>query len=496
MIDSTIRNPIVFVCLLLSHFIFAQNEKSLSLNEFIRIASNDALDAYKAKRQYATGYWEYRAHKSRLLPKMNLELAPFTFNRSFTERYDPEKNIDLYRPIRSLNSFGQISVEQNVLFSGAKVYVHSTFNRISSFLDDQTIENFSTTPLRIGITQPIMAFNALRWEKKTAELALQKAKNDYILQQQKLNVKSVGLFFKWALAQTKLKLANENHRSAINLHEIGVKRFPLGTIEKEDLLNLELETFITSTALTQASQNFQEIVAELEVFLNISDIQDYQPTLPELLPNMMIDLDKAISLAHANNPDLIHEEMKRINAQRDLDQTIKKNRFDLTLNASFGLNQQAEEFSELYSHLLNQQYVSIVLNLPLLDWGERKGNIQTARMNKEIADIEIRQNIDYLKQTLTQLVNNFNLQAKIVADASKTKSISLESYEISETRFLSGEVDLLRLITSRKSWQNAAEQYLISLQNFWEYYYQLQQMTLFNFIDDRLIEVDYDELID
>ena len=169
-----------------------------------------------------------------------------------------------------------------------------------------------------------------------------------------------------------------------------------------------------------------------------------------------------------NNPDLLSTIIEKVNAERDLDKVIKENRFKLSINASYGLNQQSNTFSDAYRNFLDQQIVGVSFSMPILDWGERKGNIKTAKMTKELSDIKIQQTINDVKRQLNLKVKNFNLQEEQVTVSLRAKEISGDSYKITEKRFLSGKVDLLRLLTSRKAWQTATEQYIENTNELFE----------------------------
>ena len=469
--------------------------KKITLKEVLGIAEKSSLDAFKAKRRYGAEYWTYRSFQAKLQPKVNLELQPFTFNRSFIKRYDPTNNIDVYREQQNLNTFAQLSVSQNIRATGATVFINSSFNRLENF-GDLSVENYSTTPLRIGLQQPLMAFNELKWGEKTADMEYERARKEFLAQQQDIYLKGVSLFFQWALANTKAEILQENQKNAERLHGIGKKRYPLGSIERDDLLNLELETFTAETELAKAEQELRTIINELQLFLDMDDLSGYVPELPEVISHLKIDVEEAKEKAYRNNPELLDIEIRKIHAERNLDKAIKDNRFDFSITASYGLNQQAESFADAYSNFLDQQLVAVQFSMPLLDWGERKGNIQTARMDKEVADIQIEQDWNDVEQQLMQRVDNFNLQEKQVMVALKTKDISRESYKITEKRFLSGKVDLLRLLTARKSWQDASEGYVQSLHGYWGYYYEVQRMTLYNFMDESTLEADFERLLD
>lgn len=481
--------------LLGSFSLSAQEREMISLEEVLLLAQGRSLEAYRAKRQYAQEYWQFRSFRASLLPSVTLETEPLSYNRSFVERYDQDRNIDVFRQQQNLSTYANLSLNQNILWTGASVYLNSSFERLVNYGENR-IQSYNTTPIRLGIIQPIMAFNRFKWQKKTADLELEKAKNELVANQQKINQRVISLFFQWALAYSKLEIARENKETTKRLYEIGKKRYDLGSIEKDDLLNLELDSFTSVNGLTRAEQDLETIISDLKTFLNMGELPAKTPELPELISKLKIDIEEALQLAEENNPDLLNTQIQRIHAERDLDQVVKDNRFDLSVNASFGLNQQANHIRNAYGRLLDQQMIGIRFSIPLLDWGERKGNIQKAKMTKEVQDIQVEQDRNDIVRRLKLAVTNFNLQEEQVLTALRSRDIARESYEVTEKRFLSGKVDLLRLTSSRKAWQSSTDEYIRSLQQYWEYYYEVQELTLFNFLQKMKLGQDFDRIIE
>lgn len=470
-------------------------DQKITLDAVLDLASKHSLDVFKAKRQYGVDYWQFRSFKSSLLPKINFETNPFTYNSALIERYDSEQNIDVFRQQQTINSYANLSVTQNIGATGTQLYMNSSFNRLENF-GELDIENYSATPVRIGLVQPIMAFNTFKWEQKTAPLEYQKAKQDFLYELQTINLNTVDLFFNWALTSKKVEIAKENKVSAEKLFEIGKKRYELIAIERDELLNLELDVYNANTNLTQNTQAFEKAKAELKLFLRDQLPLNAIPELPELISNLQIDINKAIVLAYQNNPDILELQLKKVEALRDLDQAIKDNRFDLSLSASYGLNQQANTFVDAYGRFLDQQMLAIQLTVPILDWGERKGKIKTAKMNKDVVDIELQQNEDTYKQDITQNVLDFNTQKELVVGALRTSEISKESYQLTEKRFLSGSVDFLNLTASREAWQVANENYIQALESYWALYYKVQQLTLYDFVNDAALMQDFETILE
>lgn len=470
-------------------------KQKITLNEILSVAGRKSLDAFKVKQQYGANYWQFESYNASMLPKVNLEYQPISYNNSVIKRYDYNNNIDVYKQQQTFNSYVDISINQIIRATGATVFLNSTFNRLAS-LGDVSSKDYSATPISFGFFQPIMAFNSFKWQHKIAPLQYENAKKEYIYKMQEINVKTVTYFFNWALASKKVELAKENTVTAQKLFKIGSKRYELGSIEKDDVLNLELDVYNGETYLLQSEKELEKTLSELKLFLSDDGFSDTDPELPELISNMQIDVAEATKLAEENNPEIFNLKIKKIEGMRDLDKVIKENRFDLSLTGNYGLNQYANTVKGAYSNLQEQQIIAVQFKMPILDWGERKGNIKTARLNKEVNDIGIKKEEDQIHQELTLKISDFNLQHQLVSGALRSSQISKSSYDVTEKRFLSGSVDLLKLSSARKAWQLACENYIMSLNNYWKLYYEVQQLTLFDFQNKSTISKNFEKILD
>ncbi len=484
---------LLIVLVVYSKTILAQ-EKSITLNEVLEIAYENSLDSYKARLKYGVSSLEYKLFKSSLLPRIDFETRPITYNSSFIQRYDPINNIDIFRIQKNLNTFANLSVSQNIGSTGGKIFLNSSFNRLENFGSFKN-KSFNTTPIRIGLEQPLMAFNEFKWKKKIDPLKYAKASKDLVYELQNININVVDYFFEWSLAKKRVRIAKENVVSSKKLYKIGTKRYELGTVEKNDLLNLELELYNANISLVELENDLVKVENDLRIYFREDLFKNNEPELPKIIPNLQIDAEKATSLANKNNPNILALELKRIEMLRDLDRVIKQNRFDLSISASYGLNQQANSITEAYGSFLDQQIMGMSFRVPIIDWGERKGNIKTARMNKEVNDIDNRQQEDRLRQEVSTIVNSFNIQGNLVEGVRKSSEIAKESYVITEKRFLSGRIDLLYLTNARKSWQLATEKYISNLSTYWRLYFEVQRLTLYDFINNTSINEDFEKIV-
>lgn len=87
--------------------------------------------------------------------------------------------------------------------------------------------------------------------------------------------------------------------------------------------------------------------------------------------------------------------------------------------------------------------------------------------------------------------NSHSVQCK---NALRAQDISAERYEISKKRFSSGAISVTDLNTAQSEMENAKSQYLNHLRTFWTDYYDLEKITLYDWILKRDINVDFDKI--
>jgi len=150
----------------------------LNLQKVIDIAQDSSLHAFIDKNRYLADYWDYRTYKARFLPTLNLHTRPFNFTRAVTEEYNWEDSSYQYIEQQDLNSYFNLSVNQNIALTGGRLYLDSDFGRIQNFYNDDI--QYSATPIRIGYRQGLFDFNWLKWQKKIAPLKFQRAKRNFI----------------------------------------------------------------------------------------------------------------------------------------------------------------------------------------------------------------------------------------------------------------------------------------------------------------------------
>lgn len=475
-----------------NHILYGQ--KSISLEETIGLAQQKSLDAFKARNLFLADYWNYQSYRSQQKPHLYWYITPMTYNRNITTRYDFENNVEVYRQTQTLNSYSSLSLSQNIVATGGNIFLETDINRLQNF-GGQNITSWSTTPFRIGFSQPLFAYNSYKWQKKTSPLEYETAKQDYIQSIQNINIKAVSLYFDLLLAQQQMDIAAKNVDASKKLLEIGQQRFEIASIQHEELLDLELSKFNAEIELAQADKAFKKAAFNLRSFLGLSEEQELKSSVPVLPADLRIDSQTAVELAKMLNPNIMGLKRQLIVAESNLEKAKRNEKFTAKLNASYGLNQTSDQFSKAYDNPSGQQMVGLTLTVPLLDWGDRRGQREMAQNQKEVVDIEVKQAMIDFEQEVTLKVIDFNLQAQVVESARQANELAKKSFELTQKRFVLGNADVLKLTSSMKAMQSASEKYINSLAAYWQYFYEVQRLTLYDFVSKKSLSANFEAMI-
>jgi len=484
----------------LSHTSWSQSNSEqtmrLTLDEMIQLAKLQSISSFRSKNMYLSNYWRFRSYKASMLPSLNLTSQPITYNASNIQTYDIDgKPRFTYNEAITTNT--SLSVNQNVIPTGGTLSLSSNFNGIYN-LNDTTIrkESYNIIPISIRLSQPLNGFNRFKWESKLEPLAFEIAKKTFLLEMEALSEQAVHIFFGTVNTEIGLKIAETNLANADTLYRIGKGRFQIGTITQNDLLDLELTFLNAQIAKTKAEIALQRSRNKINSFLGLNTDIQIIPIIPDQIPSLKIDAAMALELAKQNSPEILRYEEQLINANKKIAQTRSTNGLTADISANLGINKNTNHLDESYQPPFNDNRgVGVSLKMPIMDWGKRKGQIQMAKSNKQVTEATIKQSLIDFEQNIIIQVLEFNLQETQVAITAKADTIAQKGYKVTKQRFLIDKVDVLKLNMARNSLDNSKRSYINAIQSYWQAYYNIRKLTLYNFEADEPISEDFDRLL-
>ncbi len=481
--------------------ILAQNELVLTLDDALQLTKAQSLQALVNKYEFIKSYWDYRVYKADYLPSITLKVDPVEYYNYSSFVYNSINGNYSYSRTQYLSSESVVAITQNIVATGGSLTLNSDIYRLQNFGDYSYIQ-FSSAPYTIGYSQELFGFNSLKWEKKIQPLEYEKAKKDYIASTEEMNYLTIEKFFNLALAELQLSMSEFNYHKTDTLIQIAEKKYLLGTKNKDELIDLKLSQNNTFIQWQEAKLKLRKYKNDFLTFLMFPKETDIKVILPKSIPAFQIDADHVFQYAMENNPDVLEQRISILEAKRDLVETKAENRFKADMSVYYGLSKDDGEFgingklSNVYkSDFDKYQTASFNVIIPVLNWGEGKGNIQVAKYRQTIAELSSQQALQEFELNITTKAMEFNIQREKVESAFYSDSLANESYSLTTARFKMGQEDVLKFVSSQKAKDNAEEEYISALFDFWKSYYEIRKLTLFDFENNIRLDADFDKII-
>lgn len=144
---------------------------------------------------------------------------------------------------------------------------------------------------------------------------------------------------------------------------------------------------------------------------------------------------------------------------------------------------------------MDQQYVSLGISLPILDWGRGKGQVRVAKSNRDLVQTQVEQDKTDFDLNIRKLVKQFNLQAQRVHIAARTDTTAQRRADVARRLYLLGQSTVLDLNASITEKDAARRAYITALYDYWSLYYTLRSLTLYDFEHRRPLEEDLEALL-
>ncbi|KPK81767.1 MAG: hypothetical protein AMS27_15215 [Bacteroides sp. SM23_62_1] len=485
--------PIILIAV--PQFILSQQSNlTLSLEEVISLAKDQSPMAIMARHRFRGSYWEYRTHVAKFRPGLTFSSVIPELTRSIDKITLPNGSDDFVE--RSLmNSSVEVSLMQNISPTGGSIFMTSSLQRIDNFKAEENPVSYLSAPVSIGFRQPIKAHNSFRWEKKIEPLKYEEAQKTYIDAMESVSQQAVRNFFNLILAQVNLQIALTNYANNDTLYRIAQGRYNIGTIAENELLQMELAFLNAGTALNEARIQIEINRFRLRSFLGFNETVDIELIIPMSIPEFEVDVVKALEEAKQNSPDIIALQRQLLEADKSVAQARAEKGLTADMFASYGLTQKDYTFPDAYQNFQDQERIRIGLEIPIMDWGLGKGRYRMAQSNQEVVRTTVQQSeIDFEQQVMLQVMQ-FNLQDDQVRIAAKADTIAQSRYEVTKQRFLIGNVDVTDLNIALTEKDAAKRSYLSALNNYWSYYFNIRQLTLYDFEKQTPLTEDFESLL-
>ncbi|HRJ28151.1 MAG TPA: TolC family protein [Cyclobacteriaceae bacterium] len=467
--------------------LFAQQK--YTLQDVIELAKSQSPLSRQAETRRENRYWQYRFYKSNFNPQLRLSGTLPAYTKSVSQAPLADGSFR-YTQVEQSNNNLNLGLVQPLFFTGGTVSVNSSLQYFNNYLAEfpQPGEQWGGTVMNIQLTQPIFAFNSLRWDRRTEPLRYEESRRSYVEEMEFISQNAVARFFDVLDAQINLQIAEFNLANNDTIYKIEEGRYNIGTTPKDKLLQAELQLLRSRQDVTQAKINLQIARLQMRSYLGLRSSEQFELVLPEEIPPLFITVDEAMQLAKENRADFIAFERRKIEADREVAQA-RGQRFQTNLTAAFGLNNNGLALPDIYQNPTQQQTFALSLNVPIIDWGRNQARMQTALANKKLNDYVIAQDEVNFEQEIITQVGQFDVLLSQIEITKKSDEVANERYVVSQNRYLIGKIDITNLNIALTEKDAAKRSYVGALRSFWTSYYDLRRLTLYDFSNRRLLYI-------
>ena len=465
---------------------FSQEKRVLTLDEVIELARQNSRSAKQAETSRTLGYWSYAVFRSQLKPQLLLRgTLPDFSNRPIQVRQDD--GTFQFRNVNQNNSNLSLGLEQVLPWTNTTVSFDSRIARVDFF--DTDITQYQGDPVGLTITQPLFAVNPFRWDRLIEPLQYEQSKRQFVQDMENTSRIAASLFFNLLVQQRNLQIEEQNEAANDTIFKVEQGRYNIGTTTEDQLLQTELDLITAQNNAQQASLDVQSRTLDLRNFIGLTDDVELELVPPTETPEFYIDVNLALRYAKENRAEFLDFQLRTLEQERNLAEA-RAARFNANLNASFGFSSdQFNNLGDVYDLGNNNSAsrVTLTFALPILDGGRNRARMNRARELQKLTDFNIEQDQINFEQEIENAVRNFGQIRNQIEIAKKREEIAVKRFEITNGRYLAGKVDILQLTDARTTKDAAIRNYISALQQYWEAYYELRNLTLYDFENNELL---------
>jgi outer membrane protein TolC len=466
----------------------SQNLGNLTLDECITIAQDQSAVANAARYALVANRWQYKSFKADLLPSLSLSGNAPNYNKSIFSNIQDNGQVTFSSRTQS-EAEAELSINQSILPTGGTLSLSSGITRLGIFGGENTYL-WQSTPLVVGINQPLFQYNNLKWRNRIEPLQFKIAQKEYVEEMENIAQTVTQSFFDVYLAKINLENAEFNVARNDSIYQISQGRYNVGSIAENDLLQSELALRNAESDLTNARIEYDRLLNEFKILLGYPTDVQLDLDAPEEIPKINVNIDKARQLALQNNSESLNYRLDEMQADRQLAQAKSDASFGLSLNAEYGLNQTDTEFENLYINPQNRQFFTLGFEVPIFNWGKQRAQINAARnQQREVANSIQFQRRQFLQQVEYKVSQFLQLRGQVLL-AAQADTIAQRRYEVAQNRYLIGKIDITNLYIAQDEKDSARQSYIRALRTFWTGLYDLRQFTLYDFKLNKPITYD------
>ena len=488
---------IKFLALILMFYIYQgtdlQSQKLLTLDQAIALAKEQSPSIVQARLGLRQSQENLNAQRAALKSNFRLDLTPFSYSRKRNFNDDWSRWITT----ESKGSGGVFTVQQPIKATDGTISLENNFNwrdSYSSLVDSSGNHIGNSTfnnNLTLRLDQPIFTYNRTKLQLRQLELNLENSKLNYALQELNIEREVTQAFYQVYQSQSSVNISKEEYENRQQSYDIIKNKVEGGLTAKVELLQAEVDLLSSQSTLYNSEVTFQNDKDNFKQLLGI-DLDEEIMVLAEVsFVPVDVDLTQALEHGLANRMEIRQREINIEEGQFDLITTNASNEFKGNISLAYGLTGDNKNLVNIYNEPVNTQDISLTLQIPIYDWGEKKARMRAVEAAQEARElnlsdekVNISLTIRQVSRSLKNLLNQIEIARKNQENTKNTYEINLEKYKNGDLTSMELNLVQNQLTQSKKSLTDALIQYKLELLN-------MKIQTLYDFENQKSVVPDF-----
>ena len=468
--------------------------RTLNMQQVVRLAQENSIPAMSNRNSFAARYWSYRSFKAELLPSLNISANLMQFNRSLVQLQDYQTGALSYRANYNMSNDATLYFSQNIPWTGGTVSLSTSLQRLDQY-SPARLTSYYAQPVYLSYMQSLSGYNRFKWDRKTEPRQYEMAKRQYIESMELVSQTAVAYFWNYVSAMENRERAVKSFEDSKRLFEAGQTRFAMGTITRDQLMQIEVSMLNDSLQLSSAQVSLHSALNRLCSYIGYKEDTELNLQVDYDIPDVTLDYDDVLERALQNSSFNLNQEIQYIETERSVAHARSNRGISASMNARFGLSGSADRFDDTFIQLKDQEVVGVSLNIPIMDWGVGRGRVRMAEAQARTTRNSLEQSMtDYRQDLLTQVMQ-FNNQRSQCEIAKRAARLAEDSYELALKNFGSGTMTMTQLDQLKEKRDNALSSYVSNVASFWNYYFGIRRTTLYDYRSGTDITAEFDKLV-
>jgi outer membrane protein TolC len=448
----------------------------------VDLALQQSPTSKNAGNQRENAFWNFRNFKTSFRPSLSLNGNLPDFSSTNTPVTQPDGSV-IFQNINYSQSSTRLSLNQEIAATGTTIYAASNLVRVDDF-ERHTVA-YNSSPFMIGLNQPIFGFNNKRWTQKIEPLRWEESQKKFDEQLEQISYSATQLFFDLLSIQTDVDLSQSNLKNSLSNLEIAKENKKLGKISENDFDRINLSVYTAKKALNRATMELKIAEFNLKSYIGSDQSESVQLIMPLQIPQLTIDVQKALEQAHANRKEDPQLRRELLEAERNKTQAKRNNGLTANLNVVYGLTNTGDRIGQLLDHPETQKMVQLSFNIPVLDWGRSASQVKIAESRNELVKYEVDQQSQQFEREVIVQVEQFMLLYEQIETSQQADKVAENGYQIALKQYQNGNLSITNLNIALQEREQSRRDYINSLASFWKAYYKIRMLTLYDFENDR-----------